>query len=100
MNFMKQDLKAALHAMGVMTVYGLIMAARVATVIVVGLAVLLALGYVIAHYFLQCLAVMVILALGAWFYIELLEARQTREAEEFEQHWRAEKSKPAHIHKS
>lgn len=34
--------------------------------------------YMIGHYFLQCLAVLGIFGLGAWFYIELINARTER----------------------
>lgn len=34
--------------------------------------------YMIGHYFLQCLAILGIVLLGLWFYVELVNARTER----------------------
>jgi len=96
MTFTKQDLKLALKEIGHGIVFFLTMAVKVASAMVVGLAVLGTVVYLMAHFFLQVLAVMGIIMLGTWFWIELMSARTTREYEEQQESWRAEKAKPSH----
>jgi len=96
MTFTKQDLKLALKEIGHGIVFFAIMIAKVAAAIVVGLAVLGVVVYLIVHFFLQLLAVMLIVAFGTWFWIELMSARQCREYEEQQESWRAEKAKSSH----
>jgi hypothetical protein len=96
MTFTKQDLKLALKEIGHGIVFFAIMAVKVATATVVGLAVLGTVVYLMAHFFLQSLAVMLIVASGTWLWVELTIARTTREYEEQQESWRAEKAKSSH----
>lgn len=96
MTFTRQDLKLALKEIGHGIAFFLITAVKVATAMVVGVAVLGVVVYLMAHFFLQALAVMLIVAFGSWVWAELVIARTTREYEEQQEAWRAEKAKPSH----
>lgn len=96
MTFTKQDLKIALKEIGHGIAFFAIIVAKAAAAIVVGLACLGTAVYLIAHFFLQVLAVMGIIMLGTWFWIELMNARTTREYEEQQESWRETMAKPAH----
>lgn len=54
------------------------------------------LGWIALHYFKYALAVVSVVAITFWFYITLEDARKTREYEEREAAWFAEKRKPSH----
>ena len=96
MTFTKQDLKLALKEVGHGIAFLLTMAVKVAAAIVVGLAVLGTVVYLMAHFFLQVLAVMLVVAFGSWVWVELTIARNNREYAEQQESWRAEKAKSSH----
>jgi len=92
----KQDVKIALSSMFNFAILSLTELGKIVLAISVIVLVFGTFAYCFYNYFWQSLTVVVMAALSAWFYVELVNARITREYEEKEEAWRVEKSKPAH----
>jgi uncharacterized membrane protein len=79
---MKQDVIKALKEMFSGTVVFFILAGKFLAAMTVGLTLLALLVYAASHWFFQCLTVMIIIALGSWFLVELDIAHRERQEEE------------------